>query len=306
MNPLPLLLAAVLAAHSPVKTAATPPATLSAAERDSLVRELAASRKGDDEALRGAGASYLAAVRRVDFAGATQLVVGSAADCGVRVDDPAMPGHALSVTVEGDSFRVAALDTASFRWRHLEFREATLGPAGIEFGRWNLRLSHQRFPAIIVFDPKSPRLAETRAREYYAPDFAYRFVAPLTEAERPDTVIILSTRGNQRRALRVGWFDLRIGGRPCRLEAHRLLEPGIDERSVSVFFRDATTGVTTYPVGRYVDPEPTADGRWVIDFNFAYNPVCAFSNFYNCPIPTRANTLGVPVPAGEKDAHFAH
>jgi uncharacterized protein (DUF1684 family) len=91
-----------------------------------------------------------------------------------------------------------------------------------------------------------------------------------------------------------------------RLEAHRLLEPGVDERSVSVFFRDATTGKETYAVGRYVDPERLPNGDWLVDFNNAYNPACATSPYYNCPIPSKANTLKVAIRAGEMDSHYAH
>jgi uncharacterized protein (DUF1684 family) len=301
----PWFLVLLVAAHGPAAPCA--PQQLSVAERDSLTHAIAQSRVAEQDDLRSGATSYLATVQRVDFGAATRLVVGSAADCDVRVKDPAMPAHALGVTVAGDSFHVASLDSAAtFRWRHVGYVAATLGPSSIELGRWTLRLSHQRFPAIIVFDPGSPRLADYKGRAYFDVDMAYRFAAPLTLADHPDTVIIQSTRGNLRRALRVGWFDLRIGGKSCRLEAHRLLEPGVDESSVSVFFRDATTGKSTYPVGRYVDPEPTADGRWIVDFNTAYNPACAFSPHYNCPIPTRANTLPIAIPAGEKDAHYAH
>ncbi len=303
MFPWILLLAVTVQSGS----APCPPQTLAAAQRDSLAKMIAQSREAAQEDLRSGTSSYLAAVQRVDFGAATSLVVGRAPGCGVRVDDPEMPERALAVTVAGDSFHVEALDTsATFRWRHLAYREATLGPAAIELGRWTLRLSHQRFPAIIVFDPRSPRLALYKGLAYYPVDFAYRFRAPLVPAAHPDTVIIQSTRGNRRRALRVGWFDLRIAGRRCRLEAHRLLEPGVDESAVSVFFRDATTGRTTYPVGRYVDPEPAGDGTWIVDFNEAYNPACAFSPYYNCPIPTRANVLPVAVRAGERDAHYPH
>ena len=295
----------IVAAHG--RPDANPPQTLAAPERDSLVKVIGQSRAEEQADLRDGATSYLATVQRVDFGDSTTLVVGRAPDCTVRVDDPDMSAHALRVTVAGDSFHVASLDpSVSFRWKHLAYVEATLGPSGIELGRWTLRLSHQRFPAIIVFDPRSPRRAEYKGREYFPVDLRYRFVAPLTAAEHPDTVIIQSTRGNLRRALRVGWFDLLVAGKPCRLEAHRLLEPGVDESSVNVFFRDATTGKSTYPVGRYVDPEPTPDGRWIVDFNGAYNPACAFSPHYNCPIPTRANTLPVAITAGEKDAHYAH
>jgi len=41
----------------------------------------------------------------------------------------------------------------------------------------------------------------------------------------------------------------------------------------------------------------------VVDFNRAYNPACAFSDHYNCPIPPRANTLPAAIRAGEMDAH---
>ena len=302
-----ILVPLVLAAALHVAPPATLPVVLSNTERDSLTRTIEHSRAEEIEDLHSGAASYLATVQRVDFGAATRLVVGRARDCDVRIDDPDMPEHALAVSVAADSFRVTALDPAQpFRWRHLAYTSATLGPAGIEFGRWSLRLSHQRFPAIILLDPKSPRFASFKGREYYPVDLAFRFVAPLVPSPKPDTVIILSTRGNQRRALRVGAFELVIGGRRCRLVAHRLLEPGVDEQSLSLFFRDATTGRTTYPVGRYVDPEPLPDGRWVIDFNAAYNPACAFSPHYNCPIPTKENVLPVAIRAGEKDAHYAH
>jgi len=62
------------------------------------------------------------------------------------------------------------------------------------------------------------------------------------------------------RAVLAGWFDLRIHGQPVRLEAHRLLEPGVDEQSLSIFFRDATTaarptrwGVTSILSGSRMD-----------------------------------------------------
>jgi uncharacterized protein (DUF1684 family) len=124
------------------------------------------------------------------------------------------------------------------------------------------------------------------------------------ENPRPDTTIILSTRGNRRRAVRVGWFDFLVGKTPCRLEATRLLEPGVGENDISVFFRDATTGKESYATGRYVDPVKQPDGRYLLDLNLCYNPTCAISEHYNCPIPPRANALKVAIRAGEMDSHY--
>jgi len=209
------------------------------------------------------------------------------------------------VAVAGDSFRVEAVDAAAtFTVGETVLRRATLPPRTIGIGRFLMRLSHQRFPALIVFDPKSPRFADFKGLEYFPVDLSLRKVVALTPNPRPDTTIILSTRGNQRRAVRAGWFDFKVAGRACRLEASRLLEPGVGENDLAVFFRDATTGKESYGVGRYVDPERLPDGRYVLDFNRAYNPACAFSEYYNCPIPPKANLLKVAIRAGEKDSHY--
>jgi uncharacterized protein (DUF1684 family) len=195
-------------------------------------------------------------------------------------------------------------DAARFKVGEAERREAVVGPSSIGVGRFTLRLSHQRFPAVIVFDPRSPGYARYKGLRYFPVDLSYRYVLPLTPNPEPDTVIILSTRGNRRRAVLAGWFDFKLRGRPYRLEATRLLEPGVDEHSVSVFFRDATTGKQTYGVGRYVDPTLLPNGLYELDFNRAYNPACAFSPYYNCPLPRQVNTLTIPVPAGEMDTHY--
>lgn len=305
---LALALLAAVSAAAPAPSAfakPVPPQRLTAAERDTLMREIEQGRAEDNETLRTGATSYLATVKRVDYLAKKALVVGSAADCDVRIEDPDMPAHALRATVAGDSFHVEALDPLGVVTAGRNpVRDVVLPPSTLRIGRWSVRLSHQRFPAIIVFDPKSPRFADYKPMPWYPVDFAYRFVAPLVPDPKADTVIILSTRGNERRALRVGWFDLLVNGRACRFEAQRLLEPGVDEKAISIFFRDATTGTETYGVGRYLDPEPLPDGRWVLDFNLAYNPACAFSDHYNCPIPTKSNMQRIAIRAGAKHPHM--
>ena len=68
-------------------------------------------------------------------------------------------------------------------------------------------------------------------------------------------------------------------------------------------FTDATTGDVTYGSGRYIDIETTdiKNNTVTIDFNKAYNPYCAYSTGYNCPIPPRENYLVVAIKAGEKN-----
>ena len=67
-------------------------------------------------------------------------------------------------------------------------------------------------------------------------------------------------------------------------------------------FTDATTGVETYESGRYIDLEinDIKDNLVIIDFNKAYNPYCAYTTGYNCPIPPAENDLHIAITAGEK------
>jgi len=74
-------------------------------------------------------------------------------------------------------------------------------------------------------------------------------------------------------------------------------------------FTDATTGEETYESGRYIDLDikDIAGDKYVIDFNKAYNPYCAYvSGKFNCPIPPAENRLSVAIPAGEKTFGKAH
>lgn len=65
-------------------------------------------------------------------------------------------------------------------------------------------------------------------------------------------------------------------------------------------FADRTNGLETYAGGRYLDPQEKPDGTIMIDFNYAYNPYCAYSDGWSCPLPPEANQLPVQIRAGEK------
>jgi uncharacterized protein (DUF1684 family) len=69
-----------------------------------------------------------------------------------------------------------------------------------------------------------------------------------------------------------------------------------------VIFSDETSGSETYPTGRYLYVNyPDKTGMTEIDFNFAYNPPCAFTAFATCPIPPKVNRLPLALRVGEKD-----
>lgn len=72
-------------------------------------------------------------------------------------------------------------------------------------------------------------------------------------------------------------------------------------RSLQLVFADATSGVDTYGVGRFLYVAPNADGTITLDFNLAVLPPCAFSYHFNCPMPPKQNRFSVPIEAGEKN-----
>ena len=255
------------------------------------VKDLLQSRTETTQAFHDGTRSPLAAVARHDFQGDRWLSFGSAEDDDARLEG--VPAHALKIRALKDSFETE------------QDGKVTPLPAGakarVQVGRYVLRLSHQNFPGVVVLDPQSPALKTGPFPVWFEPDPAARVEAKLVPEAQPREEIVLSTRGNKRRALRLGKLVFELQGKQLSLTALRLLEPGTGEAAVSIFFRDQTTGHESYPVGRYIDAEKLADDRYALDFNRAYNPTCAFSPLYNCPIPPRENVLSVPVRAGERD-----
>ena len=71
-------------------------------------------------------------------------------------------------------------------------------------------------------------------------------------------------------------------------------------RALQLVFSDATSGESTYSVGRFLFVAPNPDGTITLDFNRAILPPCAFSYAFNCPMPPRQNRFTVPIEAGEK------
>ena len=71
-------------------------------------------------------------------------------------------------------------------------------------------------------------------------------------------------------------------------------------------FVDSLAGKETYGAGRYLEPHPLGNGQFLIDFNYAYNPYCAYNEQWSCPFPPAENRVKVPIRAGEKtfEAHL--
>ena len=142
------------------------------------------------------------------------------------------------------------------------------------------------------------RHAEFLPLKYFSPDPNYAVPAELKLAATRPVVELPTSTGELRRMQIVGTLEFTLNGQKLSLGA--LSPAGEEIRSLFVPFVDLTTGKETYKSGRYLDIEPTATGLYTIDFNYAYNPTCAYNNTYSCPYPPASNQLKVPVRAGEK------
>jgi len=116
---------------------------------------------------------------------------------------------------------------------------------------------------------------------------------------------LTTSSGKTKEAQKYAQFTFSINGKACTLYAYQLLtlkEKAETAHELFLPFIDPTCGKESYAGGRYIDLNinDIRDGHITIDFNKAYNPYCAFTTGYNCPIPPRENVLAVPVKAGEK------
>jgi uncharacterized protein len=143
---------------------------------------------------------------------------------------------------------------------------------------------------------------EFKGLDYYSPDWSYRFELELKEHKEKEVLNIEDTKGNQREFLKWGEFLFKVGDVSCKLQVYKSFP---EDNRFFLPFRDLTSGKETYGAGRYLDLEAgrhqIPNEKWIVDFNDAYNPWCAYSDNYACPFTPPENWLKVPIYAGEKD-----
>jgi uncharacterized protein (DUF1684 family) len=141
---------------------------------------------------------------------------------------------------------------------------------------------------------------------HFEADPTFRFEVPIApDARHPDETLPLSTEGLMS-FRRIGWLDVPFASGERRLALFWLEGYG---GGLFLPFRDATNGRETYGAGRYLldgakgaDLGVAPDGRLIVDFNFAYQPSCAFDPRWTCPLAPPENDLDLVIRAGERVA----
>ncbi len=180
----------------------------------------------------------------------------------------------------------------------------------MEIQKWKARIEEEREQkeGFFASNSQSPIPPEDRSDfsksglEYYPPNPDFRFELEFHEHEEKDSVEVETTKGETQEYLRWGEFRFEVNGEQCELQAYK---SNPEEERLWVPFRDGTSGEETYSAGRYLDLEPerhqSSDEKWILDLNKAYNPWCAYSEAYNCPLIPPENWLDVRIESGEKN-----
>lgn len=154
-----------------------------------------------------------------------------------------------------------------------------------------------------VKDKENPDRLKFRGLEYFPTSLKWRINARFEPYNPPQAVPILNVLNMESDEPSPGAIVFEVDGKTYRLDA--ITEK--DEPRLFMIFADDTRGKETYGAGRYlyVDP-PDKNNRVVIDFNKAYSPPCAFTNFATCPLPPKQNILPIRIDAGEKYTDHLH
>lgn len=129
----------------------------------------------------------------------------------------------------------------------------------------------------------------------------FRVRANLERIESPTRVMIQSSDGSSAPYTRFAYAHFKIEGQPLKLLILKPAGFGALPNTYFTAFADATSGTSTYGGGRYLDLDIGKSDNITIDFNNAYNPYCAYTSEYACPLPPPENVLPVAITAGEKD-----
>jgi len=165
----------------------------------------------------------------------------------------------------------------------------------------------QKYFKDYISNPRAPYKAEdTVFIHFYEPDPNWALIAEVRVEEEAQPFDMALYSGITRKFVKYGTLHFEWRGEPYSLAVYQdltQLNP-LNRHRLFLPFMDRTNGEETYGGGRYMDlsiHDISEDGKVMLDFNKAYNPWCAYSDGYNCPIPPRENHLPISVEAGEKN-----
>jgi uncharacterized protein (DUF1684 family) len=152
---------------------------------------------------------------------------------------------------------------------------------------------------VFARDPNSPLVPAQRRTfhglDYFEENPGLVIHATVDRNVEPGEVRMATSAGDEQVYERYGVARFTVDGQPAEVT----LYASDDSDELFIPFRDSTSGRETYGAGRYLELHAHGDVV-TIDFNYAYNPNCAYDPSWSCPLPPPENWLKVPIRAGEK------
>jgi uncharacterized protein len=140
----------------------------------------------------------------------------------------------------------------------------------------------------------SEQKKEFKGLSYFPEAPELRFEIDVERVQEPEEITIQTSTGATQTYQRYGILRFPVDGQEQKLTLFS------SEDDFFLPFVDSLAGKETYPAGRYLEPEVLPDGKFLIDFNLAYNPYCAYNENWSCPLTPFENRLKAPIRAGEK------
>ncbi|WP_316785261.1 DUF1684 domain-containing protein [Pedobacter frigiditerrae] len=164
----------------------------------------------------------------------------------------------------------------------------------------------EEYKADFIKDTRSPlKEADLKHLHFYNADSSYKVSAEVILLENQKVFKMPTYAGTTADYIRYANLKFELNGKPLQLTLYKSIALSANPAYKDYLFlpfTDQTNKKETYGGGRYIDLKSTEinKGRIELDFNKAYNPYCAYSDGYRCPIPPEENDLATSILAGEK------
>jgi uncharacterized protein (DUF1684 family) len=146
---------------------------------------------------------------------------------------------------------------------------------------------------------------------FYEPNEKFKVECEFVATKRGKSFELPTSAGKTKTYVKFGELRFKIDGQKQKLAIYQSLSlRAMPQYRDYLFipFKDLTNGKESYGGGRYLDlrMKQIEGDKIILDFNKAYNPYCAFSEGYSCPIPPKENHLKVAIEAGEQNFAKEH
>lgn len=151
------------------------------------------------------------------------------------------------------------------------------------------------------WDDDRPAFRDFRSASYFPDDVRWRLAGTFVPYDKPKTMRVQTEAGIEQDLPVVGLVRARIGGAKYELTAFA----GDSAQDLWIVFKDATNGRESYGFRYLKAARDVASNLVALDFNYAYNPDCAYTPYATCPLPPPGNRIALRIPAGEEDYESA-